>query len=305
MKRTTLTAGPLLVGVLLLSGLITAAGSIIQYHQFAQSPALSSAVEPVVTIPFELSNRHIILKVQVNNSRPLNFIFDTGDKYAIIDLDRARELGLKLGNPVRMGGAGAETPTGYVVQDSNFILPGFAGFTQPVHLALPIKRLSAKLGRDFDGIIGHDFIKKFVVEIDYQARHLRLHDKDKFSYAGKGESIPVKINGAGHPIVEAAVVPVGGNPISGKFVIDVGSGLALALHTPTVNEHKLLGPNFKTIKALGAGGAGGRVTGELGRDCGIASGQFQNQRAHCALLARHGGRVCKLSVAGEHRRAGD
>ena len=31
-----------------------------------------------IVIPFELVNRHIFLKIKVNNSDPLWFIFDTG-----------------------------------------------------------------------------------------------------------------------------------------------------------------------------------------------------------------------------------
>src|SRR5215470_12476346 len=59
-----------------------------------------------VTIPFELISRHIVLQVRVDNSRPLSFVFDTGDKVGIIDLNRAREMGLRLGREVRIGGAG-------------------------------------------------------------------------------------------------------------------------------------------------------------------------------------------------------
>ncbi len=239
-----------------------------------QSAAKPAALPPIFTIPFELANRHVVLKVQINNSRPLSFVLDTGDKFAIVDLERARELGLKLEGQVRMRGAGSEMPTGFFVRDSSFSIPGFAGFSQPVNMALPIGKLAARLGQDFDGIIGHDFIKNFVVELDYQTRLIKLYDKDKFSYAGPGESIPVHITPAGHPIVDAEVTPLGESPLKGKFVVDIGSGMALALYTPFVIERKLLGPNLKTIKSLGAGGAGGAVSGQIGRVAALKLGKF-------------------------------
>lgn len=232
-------------------------------------------VASVVSIPFELANRHIIVKVKVENSRPLSFILDTGDNFAIINLDRAKELGLKLEGEVRMGGAGAETRTGSFVKDATFTIPGLAGFSQPVNLALPIGRLASRLGQDFDGIIGSEFIKEFVVEVDYQARVLRLHDKDKFVYSGPGQSIPVQLNAAGHPILEAEVTPVGSDPVKGKFVLDIGSGGALILHSPFVSERGLLNPNLKTIKALGMAGAGGEVTGRIGRVSELKIGNFK------------------------------
>lgn len=38
----------------------------------------ASAPKPVVTIPFKLVTRHIVVPVKINNSRPLSFVFDTG-----------------------------------------------------------------------------------------------------------------------------------------------------------------------------------------------------------------------------------
>jgi hypothetical protein len=239
-----------------------------------QSSSTIAASSATVTIPFELVNRHIILKVQVDNSRPLSFVLDTGDQFAIVNLDRARELGLKLEGEVRIGGAGAAISTGAFVRNSSFTIAGFPGFSQPLTMALPIGRMAARLGQDFDGIIGTEFIKQFVVEIDYQARVLKLYDKTRFIYAGPGESIPITLNHGGHPIIEAEVTPVGSAAVSGKFVLDVGSGGALALYTPFVTGHNLPGPNSKTIKAIGVGGAGGDVNARIGRVTELKIGRF-------------------------------
>jgi len=77
---------------LVISGLLlnTAASRTIQ------PPSKQATSGSSVALPFELANKHIVLKVRVNNSRPLSFVLDTGDKFAIIDLERARELKLDL-----------------------------------------------------------------------------------------------------------------------------------------------------------------------------------------------------------------
>jgi hypothetical protein len=93
---------------------------------------------------------------------------------------------------------------------------------------------------NFDGIIGAEFIKQFVIEVDYPGRVIRLHDKNQFSYSGSGESIPVQLDRQGHPILDAEVTPLAGEPIKGKFVLDLGAGGALALMTTFVAEHGLL-----------------------------------------------------------------
>jgi hypothetical protein len=104
---------------------------------------------------------------------------------------------------------------------------------------------------------------------------IKLHDKTAFSYSGPGESIPIKLNSAGHPIIEAEVAPIGSAPAKGKFVLDVGSSGALALYSPFVSGHNLLGPNLKTIKAIGVGGGGGKVTARIGRVSELKIGRFR------------------------------
>ena len=215
------------------------------------------------------------MKVSINNSRPLSFVFDTGDQVAIVDTERAKELGLKLEGQIRVGGAGSDFLMGSFVRESNWTLPGLEGFSQPVTLAMPLGRMAARFGHDFDGIIGSDFIKQFVVEIDYAKRLLRLHDKEKFIYSGPGESVPIQLDGLGYPSLDGEVTPFGGKPIQGKFVLDIGSGGGLGLHSPFVVEHKFLTSELKTIRAIGLAGAGGQTVGRIGRVSELKIGKFR------------------------------
>jgi predicted aspartyl protease len=239
----------------------------------AQMPSTSATNAPV-TIPFDLVTRHIMLKVRINNSRPLAFVFDTGDKVCVVDTEVAKELGLKMEGQLRIGGAGADTLPASFIKDATWSIAELDGFTQPVALTFPLGRMAARFGQDFDGIIGSDFIKQFVVEVDYQNRVLKLHDKDKFSYAGPGESIPIQLNSQGHPILNGEVTPLNGDAIKGKFVLDLGAGGSLVLMSPVVTEHHLLGNGLKTIKAIGVGGAGGQSNGQIGRVKSLQIGKF-------------------------------
>lgn len=233
------------------------------------------AAKSVITIPFKLVTRHIIVQVRINNSRPLSFVLDTGDRVGIVDTDVAKELGLKLQGQVRVGGAGSETLLGSMVEDATWTLGGLEGFSQPVRLAIPLRRLAARFGHDFDGIIGAEFIKQFVVEVDYPAHVIRLHDKDKFTYAGSGDSVPIQLSGQGHPILDAEVTPIGSEPIKGKYVLDIGSSGGLALTSPFVTQHRLPGTGQKTIRAIGLGGAGGQSIAKIGRVAELKIGKFK------------------------------
>jgi Aspartyl protease len=98
--------------------LTLACGFVGASHQIV--PAAQKAAEPgPVVIPFELVTRHILIRVRINNSASLWFIFDTGDQVAIVDLGRTKSLGLNLRGETNVGGAGAGTLKGSYVRDDS------------------------------------------------------------------------------------------------------------------------------------------------------------------------------------------
>lgn len=241
-------------------------------HRAASLPAAGA---DAVAIPFELAKGHVFLDVRVDDSGPLGFVLDTGDKFAVVDFERAQELELELGGSVRVAGIGSQDSTGAFVQDAQFTLAGFPGFSQPVTLAIPVRKLAPRIGRDFDGILGSDFIQEFVVEIDYAARVMRLHDQAKFVYAGPGEIVPMRLDGQGHPYFAAEVTLVGGEPLAVELTLDIGSGGSLNLFSPFVAEHRLLDRAATTAGCLGGAGTGGESTGRTGRVAALRIGSLR------------------------------
>jgi hypothetical protein len=129
-----------------------------------------------VIIPFELVNKTIFIQVTVAHT-PLRFVLDTGDKYAVIDLSTAKSLGLELGDQVPVGGGGKDTVMGNFLKNSQFSVTGLGNFAQPLFIAVPLEDLAKVSGHEFAGILGYDFISKFVIEIDYLKQAITLHDQ--------------------------------------------------------------------------------------------------------------------------------
>ncbi|HYL77960.1 MAG TPA: aspartyl protease family protein [Bryobacteraceae bacterium] len=224
-----------------------------------------------VTIPFESVNNNIFLQVSVN-SRSLWFLLDTGDKYAVIDLTAAKSLGLQLGDPVPVGGAGTNIIMGNLLRNSPFTIPGLKDFSQPLFIAVPLDDLARRMGHEFAGTLGFDFISQFVVEIDYVKRTLTLHDRARFRYEGHGDILPITFNAAGHPQVQAQILDAGRPPIDGTFVFDLGSGAAVILNSPFVNREKFLQSGRPVVPWLGGRGFGGAIPGSVGRVKGLKLG---------------------------------
>src|SRR5688500_4278319 len=109
-KRTPFITFLFLISLVTASvlGLQTAATPVAALRS---SQATAKATQTPVIVPFELNNRHIILKGKIN-SQPVEFVLDTGDQVAIIDMEVAKRLNVPLGDNVRVDGAGAATLTG-------------------------------------------------------------------------------------------------------------------------------------------------------------------------------------------------
>jgi hypothetical protein len=142
------------------------------------------------------------------------------------------------------------------------------GLIQPVSLSVPgvevlnqalatidLDGMAPLFGYKIDGIIGHDFINNFVVEIDYASGMMNLYEPQHYKYTGAGESIPLEIIEK-TPYVRGRIVLNGREPIEGKFEIDTGGTGILNLNTPFVNKHKMLETLSKQAQSK-LGGAGG------------------------------------------------
>jgi hypothetical protein len=221
-------------------------------------------------VPFELSGDLIILKVRVNRSRPLKFIFDTGASISVIDPQSARALGLRAKGKLKLDATGGSVQSG-LIQRVSLSVSGAAVFNQTL-ATIDLDAFAPLFGFKIDGIIGHDFINNFVVEIDYASRVMNLFETRGYKYHGAGESIPIEIVEK-TPFVRGRIVLNGREPIEGKFEIDTGGTGILNLNTPFVNKHKMLETLAKSTEGK-MGGAGGSASTVKAHVPEVAMGSF-------------------------------
>jgi len=220
----------------------------------AQSPAYRfTAGQSSVRVPIELANDFIVLKVRVNRSRPLHFIFDTGASISVIDPQTAKALGLRAKGKLKLGATGGSVQSG-LIGPVSLSLAGVTVFKQPL-ATIDLDAFAPLFGYKIDGIIGYDFINNFVVEIDFAAGLMSLYETGSYKYAGAGESIPIELVEK-TPFVHVRIGLNEREPIVGKFEVDSGATGILSLNTPFVNKHKMLG-TLTTHAQSKLGGAGG------------------------------------------------
>jgi len=253
-----------------------------------QSPATAAIPDksqPVVA-PIEISNNHVYVKVCAGDT-PLDFILDTGAGATFFDLHRARALGLKVGSAFTVRGAGAGTVAGGRVEGGAVSLVG-TWLKQPVSSAIDLSNLPSREGHRMDGILGYDFISRFVLAIDYVKQELRLYDPDSFQYAGPGTTVPITFF-SNHPHIDTELRLADGATIPGRMIVDVGSAASLSLAKPLVDQYHLRDRIGPTVRRRGGGGVGGATWSDMGRIAGLRIGNLEIAKPTTTLFGDSAG----------------
>jgi hypothetical protein len=206
---------------------------------------------PLAVLPLDPYGGAIYVPAVINGDSAW-LMLDTGLSRSGLDRDWAATI---RAAPVGPAGQTAETAAAAVVETmrlGDVTLPDY-------QVALyPLRGLSEASGRLQRGLVGHDVLERFTVEIDYQHRRVRLFDPVRYHYTGAGSAIPFTPD-ADRPLLGASVKIAGRPPIPARLLLDTGaSGLCLILTAPFVEQHGLAGLSPAIEAPIGTG-----LVGEL------------------------------------------
>lgn len=155
-------------------------------------------------IPFEYRDGLIWIKVNTPQSEvPLNFVLDSGAGSSVLDLATARKLNVKLKVRERVQCVDAAM-SAWRVDGFSANVGGVAIRDNP--LSLDLSETSELCSRRIDGLLGHDFFRDRIVQIDFKARCIRLlyeaDDRNSCAVVSMkvrrgAMCVPVSVNG--HP----------------------------------------------------------------------------------------------------------
>jgi hypothetical protein len=127
-------------------------------------------------IPFEFNLNKPYPRARINDAGPYWFLLDNGASFNVVDAARAKELGIALSGGSEERGAGEGTITSTVGAGVSLRLPGLELLKQDVTVIPLSSAISPSEGRMVDGLLGYDFFKQFVVEIDYARQRINIYD---------------------------------------------------------------------------------------------------------------------------------
>lgn len=216
------------------------------------------------TIPFTLGNDHYIhIKGKVNNSEPLDFIFDSGAGTCVLN-----ERGQKIANIKLDGQTDGEGSSGFTVEQtssSNHLQLSSLNWKN-----LSLTYIDYKGSINTDGVIGYNIFEDKVVEIDYGKNLLIIHSKMPANIAGYSkQSIKHDLNGT----FIQATLNNGTKDYTAWYLFDTGGSLTIEVGGDYATNNNLYG----TMKNLGKSNATGN-----------GKGFFQNEIVELPILKLFG-----------------
>ena len=213
---------------------------------------------PITEIPFEVAFRGVaFVPAKLNGGPPMQFLLDTGGAGTHIDRELAKQLGLEMTRGVATASGNAQLEVGVIRSATAQV--GDVQYTGQL-IASPLAHLEPIFGRKLDGMLGSDWMKSYVVEMDYIARRMRLYEPASFNYSGKGATLPLNFFN-GIPFIEMEVSLPNKKVLRGSFLVDTAGGLmAVHVYNQVAKREGLLdGLTTLPETGVGIGGATQRV----------------------------------------------
>ena len=250
-----------------------------------------------VRTPFLYGSKCVQVKVSINGAAPADFILDTGASLSVLDKDFASHLNLKAEGSSSVQGIADSGEMQFARVGSIALAApdGASAALNDFRVALLDLSEGAEvvLWRRPAGILGADFLGRFVVDLDYDSLMVALYDPASFQYRGGGAGIPFELH-QGLPVVDMTL----DGKCSGKFLVDVGNSFHFVVHGSSVRACQLFGTKMRPEVEVVGGGVGGGFISTLCRLDSLRIGPYACMQPVAALALHTQGGVGSKDLAG-------
>ncbi len=259
-----------------------------------RSITANEAVDPVVFLPpasgandyrftgggstaeihFEYRSRHIYLPARIaGRDEDMYFLLDSGASMTVIDSAVAAGMGLPSGGAVPGAGAGGMADF-HLTRVPGLIVGGIE-LSEQTAITFPVAGLLRKFEEvEIGGVLGYDFLSRFVTRIDFERSIITFAEPDSFSPRGSEAIIEAPL------VHNIFTVPASIDTIGATFYLDTGANSSL-LHASFAERTGVAGGR-RTIP-MAILGAGGSETASLCRFDSLRVGGFSIARPVLAI----------------------
>ena len=219
---------------------------------------LLQGIAEAQTIDITYQDNHIYLPCQVNG-KDANLVFDTGAELIYLDSTFIVSSGLtfKQVGQANIGGAGLKVKKTKIIFGEVAVAVGGKTYTSQY---VPLINLRPILGADADGLFGLKEIGDKVICIDVQDGKMSFADRVTADMTDGFTRIPIEY-ASGRVLIPFTVMVGEGQTISGKALMDMGSGQGLEFTSKTAAKYHLEQIEDKIPFHYAHGGIGGESSG--------------------------------------------
>ncbi len=227
-------------------------------------------------IKFELANNLIVLPVVINDVQ-MSFILDSGVTSTIIfSVDNTSTLELKNASKIYLRGLGNEEPVEAIKSSNNELRIGKSfSVDQTVFLVLDESiNFSPRMGFPIHGIIGYDFFKDFILDINYAKEYIKVYSPNAFDYKKCKKCYQTGLvfrDKNKKPLITAKYKSENGL-IDVNLLLDSGSGSSLWLFE---NKEKGIKINSNSFRDFLGKGFSGEIYGQKTKIKELRIGDFK------------------------------
>lgn len=230
-------------------------------------------------IKFQYVQGFILIDVKYGNIFPLKMIFDTGAQNTILfDELTASLTPLNYDREIQIAGANLNLQiTARIGRGAKFKIQELPSVKRDIIVLMEnFMNVEEIIGQEVHGILGSDFFKGLIVEINFKKGYLNIYDPKHFNYGKLKEYEKLDVYySEGKPYINTIVNIHGNDTINTRLLIDTGAALGLLLHNDT---HPSLTLPEKTIKGSLGKGLSGDIVGYLGRINSFKLGKYKFER---------------------------
>jgi predicted aspartyl protease len=219
-----------------------------------------------IIIPYSYHQGFIIVDVVFQRLLPLKFILDTGAEHTIIlKREYADALNLKSSKRIRIYGSDMSKELYALIYRNTFLQMANTQMVRHDVIVLEedLLLLEEYVGTNVDGILGAEFFKGLILQIDYKKQQIILYNPSLFDYTkiSGHHKLDLEIS-AGKPYLMCTTEIVEGTAIQTRLLVDTGAALTVLFHNNT--DSLLIIPELIVKGNLGKG-LGGEIEGFTGK----------------------------------------
>ena len=212
-----------------------------------------SVAKKITRIPFTIiSGGTVIIKAQFEDYKDsLNFILDTGSGGISLDSSTVELIGLESSKSQRViRGIAGSRKVNFVYKKS-IKFPGLTVDSLDFHIN-NYEILTSSYGVKVDGVIGLSFLRRYIVQLNYDEKWIEVYTPGKINYPKGGHLLHPKFIGL--PVIPTTIKD---NVLSNSdFIFDTGAGLNMLLSEDYVKDSTIINRKRKlyVTQAEGLGG---------------------------------------------------